>query len=263
LTHEGEEFYQRAREILDKLNEAEELVCAARVRLGGSLRVGMPTAISGPIMMPRIAHFLRRHPELKLECRVMKQVHEMHAGGLDLLLRVGEPPESNLIARKVAEGKISVYAAPSYLKSCSEPRTPDELAQHSCLVFKPNWSSRPLDVWRFARGRERKTIAVPTTLVTDDRDALLAAAVGGAGIVHIGLFDPELIRSQRLRRLLSAWTCPAGPPVYALYRKTSRNAAKIAAFLDFVEQSFAAFDPEELTLTHPISREAASARALA
>ena len=249
LTEQGEELYRRAREILDKLTEAEAAVSGAQARVTGVLRVGMPTALSGDILMPRIAQFMTRHPDLKLECLVMKQVQEMHASGLDLLLRVGDPPDSRLIARKVAQGKIGVYAAPTYLKSKGEPRTPDELAKHGCLVFKPNWSLRPVDVWSFERGIERRAIAVRAALTTDDRDALLAAALGGAGIARMSLFDPNLIRSRRLKRLLSTWHCPGGPAVYALYRKTSRTSAKIGAFLDFVEQTFAAFDPDELTVS--------------
>jgi DNA-binding transcriptional LysR family regulator len=259
LTEQGEELYRRAREILEKLDEAETVVSSANVKLTGVLRVGMPTALSVHILMPRITQFVTQHPALKLEFHVMKQVHEMHAGGLDLLLRVGEPPDSRLVARKVAQGKSSVYAAPSYVESFGEPRTPEALAEHRCVVFKPNWSLRPLDLWHLERGRERRAIRVPTTLTLDDREAVLAATLGGAGIARIGLFDPELIRSGRLKRLLPAWESADSPSVYVLYRKASSTASRIAAFIEFVEQAFAAFDPEELTLIHNGSKGASRA----
>jgi DNA-binding transcriptional LysR family regulator len=260
LTEQGEELYRCAREILDKLNETEAAVSRAQVKLTGVLRVGMPTVLSCDILMPHITRFMARHPDLRLECLVMKQVQEMHAGGLDLLLRVGEPPDSRLVARKVAHGKTQPYAAPAYLEARGEPRTPDDLVEHRCLVFKPNWSLRPVDVWEFERGGERGAIRVSATLTSDDRNALLAAAVAGAGVIRLGIFDPELIKSGRLKPLLSAWQWLGAPPVYALYRKASRTPAKITAFIDFVEQAFVAFDPEELTLIHNVDGRGARTR---
>ncbi len=64
------------------------------------------------------------------------------------------------------------------------------------------------------------------------------------------MFDPALIASGRLHKLLVDWTCPGGQTVYAMYRRTSRLAPKIAAFLAFVEEAFVAFDPDELTIVH-------------
>ena len=93
-------------------------------------------------------------------------------------------------------------------------------------------------------------INVAPVFSTDDREALIAAVVGSAGIMRIGMFDPALITSGRLRKLLPDWTCPGGQGVYALYRKSARLAPKVPAFLAFAEEAFAAFDPEELTVIH-------------
>ena len=68
--------------------------------------------------------------------------------------------------------------------------------------------------------------------------------------MRLGMFGPALIATGQLKRLLGAWTCLDAPLLYALYRKTARPAPKIAAFLEFVAQAFATFDPEELTLIH-------------
>jgi DNA-binding transcriptional LysR family regulator len=166
---------------------------------------------------------------------------------------VGEPADSRLVARKIAQGKTQPYAAPAYLKTYGEPRTPDDLPKHRGLVFKPNWSLRPVDVWEFERNGVQGAVRVASTLTSDDRNALLAAAVAGAGIIRLGIFDPGLVRSGRLKPLLTEWQWLGAPPVYALYRKASRTPAKINAFIEFVEQTFAAFDPEELTLVHRVN----------
>ncbi len=110
--------------------------------------------------------------------------------------------------------------------------------------------SRPLDEWEFQRGTERKVINIAPRVVTYDREGLIAAVLAGAGLMRLGCFDPYLISSGQLRRVLSDWTCPPGFSIFAMYRKAARMSPKIAAFLTFVEGAFAAFDPEEITLFH-------------
>ena len=91
---------------------------------------------------------------------------------------------------------------------------------------------------------------MPRSLVTDDREGMIDAVFAGGGLMRIGMFDPALITSGRLRRVLGEWKCLGGQPVYALYRRSSRMAPKVAAFLEFVGESFTAFDREQVTLTH-------------
>jgi DNA-binding transcriptional LysR family regulator len=110
--------------------------------------------------------------------------------------------------------------------------------------------SKPLDEWEFERAGERKVIRVAAQVVTHDREGLIAAVLAGAGLMRLGCFDSGLIGSGHLRRVLRDWSCPPGYPIYAMYRKTTRVPPKLAVFLEFVEEAFAAFDPEEVTLLH-------------
>ena len=93
-------------------------------------------------------------------------------------------------------------------------------------------------------------LKISAAFATNDREALIAAVVGGAGIMRIGMFDPTLITSGRVTRLLTEWSCVGGFSVYAMYRKASRRAPKVAAFLEFAEAAVAAFDGDELTIRH-------------
>jgi DNA-binding transcriptional LysR family regulator len=249
LTEDGEEILRRGRDILNGIAELESVGGTADGQVAGTLRVGMHVPI-GHVVMPRVPEFLRRHPALKLECLALNQVKDMHAAGLDLLVRAGEPPESELIARKLAEIKLGVFAAPAYLDAAGAPAEPEDLLQHRCLVHKPPVAMRPWDDWTFERGAERRVVTVPRTLVTDDREGLIAAILAGGGLMRIGMFDPRLITSGRLRRVLADWRCPGGPPIYGMYRRTQRMAPKIAAFLEFVADVYATFDPDELTIAH-------------
>jgi DNA-binding transcriptional LysR family regulator len=250
LTEDGEELYRRGREILDKLAEVETAVSRAQARLTGTLGVGMAVGIARHVVMPRIPEFMRRHPDLKIECRVLSQPKDMHASGIDLLFRLGDPPESTLIARKLLQLRYAVYAAPEYLKLAGEPTHPDDLMRHRCLIMRSHWASKPLDEWEFERKGERRVVKVPSTLITDDREGLMTAALAGGGLIRTGMFDPAQIAAGRLRKVLNDWTCPRGPDLYALYRKTPHPSPKITAFLDFLSETFTAFDPEEITLLH-------------
>ena len=250
LTEEGEAIYQRGRDILRQLAGLESGVRKTADRLTGTLRVGLGVPLSRNVVMPLLPAFLHRHPHLRLDFHIQSQPKEMHAEGVDLLLRISEPPESNLIARKIGQIRHGVYAAPSYLKMAGVPANPEELSQHSCLVMMVPGMSRPLDEWEFQRANEKKVIKIAPRVVTYDREGLIAAVLAGAGLMRLGCFDPLLIASGQLRRVLVDWACPPGFPIFAMYRKTARMPPKLAAFLAFVEEAFAAFDPEEVTLFH-------------
>jgi DNA-binding transcriptional LysR family regulator len=251
LTQDGEAIYERGRAILDQLTQLEATVTKPSERLRGTLRIGLSISLSRWMIMPTIATFTRRHPELRLEMLVLTQVKEMHAEGVDLMLRVHELQDSGLIARRIATIRFGVYGSPDYLERAGVPDEPNDLLRHRCLVYRDPGLGKPLDEWIFERRGERKVITVDQpAIVSDDREGLLAALLGGAGLYRTGNFDPAYIKSGRLRRVLPDWTCPDGFPIYAIYRRTPRLAPKIAAFLEFASEAFAAFDPDELTMIH-------------
>jgi DNA-binding transcriptional LysR family regulator len=251
LTQEGEAICERGRAILEQIDDLETSVARPTGRLRGMLRVGLSITLSRAIIMPAIAGFTRRHPDLRLEVLVITDIKEMHAEGVDVMLRVGEVPESGLIARRIARIRFGVFGSPDYFERSGMPADPDELPRHRCLVYRYPGNGKVLNEWTFERGGERKviTIAEPAIL-TDDRQGLEAALLGGAGLFRGGNFDPAYVKSGRLRRVLADWTCPDGFSIYAIYRRTPRLAPKIVAFLEFAAEAFQAYDPDETTLVH-------------
>ena len=259
LTEEGHELYRRGRALLHALAELDTAMAPTR-QLSGTLRVGLSVNISRYVITPGLPEFIRRHPGLRLEFSVASQPKEMHVRGIDVLLRAGLPNDSSLLARKLREQRFDVYAAPSYLEAAGTPQHPDELARHRCVVHAPASLARPLDEWAFERGGERRVLKIRPALLTDDREALIAAVVGGAGVMRIGMFDPALVTSGRVQRILTDWSCPGGHSFYAMYRKTPRVPPRIAAFLTFAEQAFAAFDPDGITMVKAAGRPGRPAR---
>ena len=251
LTEDGQAVYGRGREILDRLDELETAVTKPSERLRGVLRVGLSVSLSRAIIMPEISQFSRHHPELQLDICLMTHPKQMHAEGVDVMLRVGEPPESGLIARRIATIRFGIYGSPEYFDRAGIPQVPEDLSRHSCLVYRYPGMEKMLDEWLFEQGRERRMVKIRhPAIVTDDREGLLAAMLGGAGLSRSGNFDPEWIKSGRVRKVLTDWTLPDGFPIYAIYRKSPKLSPKIAAFLSFARTAFASFDPDELTLIH-------------
>ena len=251
LTEEGAQVYEQSRDILARMQALEASVARRKHVVAGTLRVGLPVPIGRHIVWPRMASFLSRYPDLRLDCKPIQDPKAMQAENFDVLVTAGEPPASRLVARHLALGRPGIYASPDYVRRFGEPHTPQELTAHRCLVFHGPWMQVPAEDWDFSREGTPCTVRVTGRVVSPDREGLIVAALGGAGIIRMACFDPGLIESGRLRRLLPDWECPGGFNVYALYRRSAALAPKIDAFVEFLRESFSLFDPAGLTLIRP------------
>lgn len=250
LTEDGRRIYERAKEILERMAELESAVSPRAARTTGTVRVGLSAPLNRYVVMPRIADFLARNPELRVELRVTQDARSMQPENIDVLLGVGEPPESRLVAKRLGVGRPAAYASPGYLERFGEPRQPDELSGHRCLGFRPPWLTQPRLDWAFERAGIVKTVRITPMVVSGDREGLLTAAIGGAGIVYMACFDPALVSSDKLRRLFPEWRSVDSFSIYVLHRRNARSVPRIAAFLRFVHEAFGAFDPGERTVRH-------------
>ena len=252
LTAEGEEVVQRGQDLLARMADLSSAVRQGKDRVAGDLRLGIPSGISRHIVMPHIASFMRQYPNLRLQVMNSGSVRDTHVSGADVNIRIGDLADSSLVSRRLATFRFGVYASADYLRQNGTPQHPRELLRHRCLVHKSPRSATlaPWNQWDYARRNERGTITVPDTFATNDREALLVAALGGAGLFRIGMFSPELITSGRLLRVMPDWQWPGGPTLSVIYRKQSPQQRRIAAFIDFMAASTAAFDPQEQTLVH-------------
>ncbi len=258
LTTEGAEVVRRGRDLLARMTDLETAASGKREEVGGTLRIGVPAGVARHILMPALPAFARRFPELKIVMINTGSVADMHATGADVNFRIGSVPDSELICRPLATLKFGVYASPVYLREHGVPAHPSELSDHRALVHKAPSSSTvsPWDQWDFERERERNRVKVGHHLVTDDREALLVAALSGAGLFRIGMFSPDLLRSGQLVRLLSEWQWPGGPELSLLYRRLPRQPRRVSAFIEFAMNAVAVFDPAEMTIEHRTRRPA-------
>ncbi|MCW7541020.1 LysR family transcriptional regulator [Aquabacterium sp. A7-Y] len=233
LTEIGELVLQEALRIRDALLNVEQMADAYRQEIRGRLRVSCSMA-SRRVLVPLVIEFGERYPQVQIVLQSEDRLVDLVAEQIDVAIRVAHLADSSLVARKLFDNRRVVAAAPSYLERHGTPQTPDDLRDHACLVYCTESGS--FDQWRFDGPEGRITVQVPSRLQMNDGGALADAAVAGGGIV---LLDRVLVRrelkSGALRPLLTDYTLPDGPPVYAVYPARHWLAPKTAAFIAFLQ----------------------------
>ena len=241
LTEDGRLFYDRAKSVLAEFRQIELALASKGDEPSGRLRVSAPTLMGRLLIAPLLAKFLLRHPSVSIDLLLLDRAVDMVDEDIHLSLRVGRPPNSQLIVRKLAELKMIVCASPGYLKHRGVPHTPDELSRHDCLVF----SDTPgVGVWRFGASEKTKCkIRIPARLWANSLDALVSAAKAGAGIVRVPSWqvDAELAAGHLQRVLADHETTPA--PISLLFQPAQLASPKVRKFADYLAEQWRGNEP--------------------
>jgi DNA-binding transcriptional LysR family regulator len=236
LTDEGRRLYSEIGPLLTGIEDAVTVTAGASTVVRGKLRVNVDTSFSRMMFAPHVGRFLERYPEISLELIAREQLGDLIAEGFDIAVRFGEPPSSSLVARKLCEIRTVTVAAPAYLKKHGRPIIPANLENHDCIQVRNSLTGEIIDAWTFRRGRKTATVKISGRLLVTEIGTLLGACVSGVGIARVKAIGiQELIDQGRLIELLLDWPGEAYP-LYALYPSRHLPAAKVRAFIDFVEE---------------------------
>ncbi len=236
LTEAGREFHERAQRILADLEEAELSVAAEQTALRGRLRLAAPLSFGVLHLAPALDEFLLRHPELVLDLDLDDRRINLVEEGFDLALRIGELPDSTLVARPLAPIRMQLCASPDYLRRHGTPRTPQDLAFHAGLVYG---NVPEAQQWRFvdAAGKVH-SVKVPARLRANNGDVLIRAAVEGLGVVVSPTFIAHrALAAGELVPLLPDHQAP-GTGAYAVYPSRRHQPQRVRALIDFLAQRF-------------------------
>lgn len=239
LTEEGSAYYERCRQLIQDLDDAEARGREGKLKPRGTLRVGMHPALRKRLVTS-LGRFLDDQPDLKVETLVTNASSAVLDEGLDLLLQIGPLPDSGLVSRRIGFTRGVVCASQSYLQASGEPREPMDLVQHRAVIYGRH-DEESNTRWAFVRGAERIVVAVPVRVVSRDGLGLIDAVVGGCGVGRPFDFAvQDLLAAGVLRELLSHWGGDP-QPVHAVWpTHGARAAAKVAVFLEFTRGLFAA-----------------------
>ena len=192
LTEVGALYYRRVQGILEELANASREASDAAVSPQGLLRVSLPVTFGRQWITPLLPSFLARHPQIRIDARFSDRFVDVVAEGFDVAIRVGALRDSSLTSRRIASYRNILVAAPSYLATNWTPRPPSDLLKHACLSFTGHaaWPD-----WPLIREGKRQTIRPSGPLTSDNSEAVLVAALEGAGIAFI----PDWLAGPTLR----------------------------------------------------------------
>jgi DNA-binding transcriptional LysR family regulator len=238
LTAEGEVYLENARRILDELEDLDELMSSSRSTPKGLLKVNAPLGFGRTYIAPIIAEFSQRHPDVDVQLHLTDRPADFVQDGFDVAVRFGDIPDTRLIARKIADNRRLICAAPAYLKTRGRPSTPRDLARHQCIVLRQNEVSYGL--WRFFQGRHAETVKVRGNLSSNDGEVTLTWALAGLGVLQRAEWDiAKYLRSGRLEHILQDYDLPPAD-IYALFPERHNLSAKVRVFVDYLVEHFAA-----------------------
>lgn len=229
LTEEGQAFLQRAREIVAAVEQAEEQMVARRQRPAGRLRIDAATPFMLHVVVPQVAAYRARYPEVELELASNDGVIDLIERRTDLAIRIGALRDSSLHARALGHSRLRVLASPDYLARHGTPRRVDELARHTLLGFTQPES---LNQWPL-HGGDGDALHIRPAIACSSGETLRQLALAGEGIVCLSDFMTVTDRRQgRLVPLLAKHTLDVRQPIHGVYYRNTAVSARIASFLD-------------------------------
>jgi DNA-binding transcriptional LysR family regulator len=237
LTSEGELYLAQATQIVADIRAMEESVSSSRAAPKGLLRVNATLGFGRTSIAPLVSRFARRHPEVDVQLQLTDRAINLVEEAYDLGIRFGELPDTRLTARRIMSNRRFLCAAPAYLKRHGTPATPEDLAQHACILHRQN--DEAYATWRLAKGRRTETVKVRGRLSSNDGDVVLGWALDGHGILVRSEWDAaKYLDSGRLAAVLPDWHLPSAD-LYAYYPSRQHQPAKVRAFIDFLVEAFA------------------------
>lgn len=243
-TPEGVALAERGRALVEDLESLGAGLREAATEIAGTLRVTLSASFGRQHVSPLLPAFLARHPKLRLSVHLSDQVVDLVSEGFDLAIRIGAMEDSQLVARRIAANRRVLCASPDYLRRRGQPRVPQDLQDHDCLLLFG--SSGRQDVWRLhdAQGKEMP-VRVHGRFESNLGELLRDASVAGEGIaIHSLWHIADDLRAGRLQVVLPDFPL-ATTAISAVMPQRRQVPPRVRAFVDFLVDEFGDDPPWE------------------
>lgn len=233
LTHDGEAFYERCRDLLSDVDELETMFQTSPGRETGRIRVDMPVNMAGATIIPRLPEFLAQHPGLSVELSSTDRMVDVVREGFDCVIRVGARSDSGLIARQLGAMEMANVASPAYIAAHGMPRKLEDLARHRMVHYVAQLGARPFG-FEYRDGDTYRAVAVPGPVLVNNTVAFQAAALAGLGIIQAPRMGvTRQLKAGDLVEVMKAFK--AEPlPVAIVYPQRRHLARRVRLFMDWV-----------------------------
>ncbi|SMC83514.1 LysR family transcriptional regulator [Primorskyibacter flagellatus] len=236
-TEVGTVFYDEAKAVLRALESAEARVANFSATPRGAIRVTAPLGVGRRVVAPLVPEFSDMYPETEIRMRLSDRKVDLLADGLDIAFFVGEPSDSNMKLRKIADCKRVLCASPAYLSQFGTPQTPEDLLHgaHNCLLLR--YPRSPEYYWTVETDLGPQKLEVRGKYDADDGDVLTDWALAGRGIVNKPRFDVrDHLASGRLVEVLEH-TPPVQTMFGCLYPHKKLQDPKIRLFVEHISRN--------------------------
>ena len=230
LTDAGRAYVAACKRILEDISEAERAASGEYRAPKGDLVITAPIVFGRLHVLPVAVDFLRVYPEVDVRLFLADHIVNLLEGRIDLAVRIGDLPDSSLIASRVGMIRRVVCGSPAYFAERGMPKTPDDLQTHDCITFQGQSSS---ETWTFGSGRTEISVPIHSRLVVNTAEAAIDAAIAGAGIARVLSYQAaSAVGGGSLALTLEEFEL-APFPVSLVHIGHGLLPAKLRAFLDF------------------------------
>jgi DNA-binding transcriptional LysR family regulator len=230
LTDAGRAYVAACKRILEDVGEAEHAAAGEFSAPKGALTVTAPIVFGRLHVLPVVLDFLKSYPQIDIRLTLADRVVDLLEDQVDLAVRIGELPDSSLVALRLGAIRRIVCASPAYLARHGAPVVPDDLARHQCVSFEGMTAA---DAWTLGAAKAERTVTIRSRLAVNTAEAAVDAAIAGVGITRVFSYQAAAaLRAGSLVILLPDFeSAPA--PVSLVHLAGRLLPLKLRAFLDF------------------------------
>ncbi|WP_428662051.1 LysR family transcriptional regulator [Reyranella sp.] len=231
LTAAGRSYIDACKRIIEQVDDAEREVSGEYRVPKGELALTTPWGLGHTHLLPLAVEFLEAYPDISLRLMLTDQIVNTTEENIDIAIRVGSLPDSNMIATRIGSIRIVVCASPSYLEARGKPRTLADLAKHDCITIDDHATP---SAWRFVRGGRARVAPIRSRLCVNTSEAAVLAAIEGAGLARVMSYKMDAAkRAEKLAVVLEEFE-PEPLPVHIIYAPRKPVPIKLRAFLNWM-----------------------------
>jgi len=239
ITESGQRFYEHCIAVLNELDRAESELAEIRGEPGGHVRATAPLMFALARISPRLPGFMRRYPRISLDLDLSIEKIDLLAQRIDVAVRIAESVDPGFVAFKLAPYVRVFCASPGYLAEHGTPASPDELANHNCLITR---GATLNSTWPVTRDGSVVPYRVAGTLIANNGYIVRDAALDGRGLIMTAKWMVESdLKEGRLVEVLRGFA-PANRSVYAVLPRQGALLPKVRAFVDFLRECCAGME---------------------
>ena len=249
VTADGAAYYERAVRVLADVDDAETSLSNASVAPRGRLRVDVPSPFARTILIPALPDFHARYPDIQIDLGVSDRRVDLIGENVDCVVRGGELTDQSLMARRIGDLQLGVYASPDYLRRAGTPTHPRDLENSHHRIVGYRWA-RTGKLFPMAMQRNDETLHIQgrPVLTVDDGNAYITAGIAGMGVLWLPRYMAiEPLERDELVPLFEDWQLEA-MPMFLAYPPNRHISLKLRVFIDWVVELM---ERHESVITRP------------